>query len=479
MRAGVVILPDARWPAAGRSGSEPRSTGSITSGPTTTSAGSTTWTGPGSARPDPDRRRAEHDAHHARPARRHAELPASRAVHARADRPRRHRRRPLPARPRRGRRRLRRPGARRTAARSRRTRRTASPSSSTTLDGLLTTDDFTRSRGRVLHRRAVPATCPARSSEPRPDFVIAANGPRAMRVAVRHGSGRATTGRPATAQAAWWKGVAELAARFDEALDRAGHDRQQFARFLNLDAAPISPFRALSLHGVGRAGRRTRVHGHDRALAARDGLRAWTRISARAGGRRCPALTHHAPPRKRRGVPLADADGHSNWPRRQPRRRPARSCGSSARALRARDDDVPDAARPFAGHMRQLLAAARRSRPATLAACCSPPRGLCSAPVTLRRHGRRRPARDARAARALHGADDGAAVDAAARLARVHGLATAAGCQLVATRTSPSPPRRRRSRSRRQGGWFCHTRSSRSLAPCRASARSRWPSPGM
>ena len=42
-------------------------------------------------------------------------------------------------------------------------------------------------------------------------------------------------------------------------------------------------------------------------------------------------------------------------------------------------------------------------------------------------------------------------------IARVHALATAAGCQLVARVISRSPPRKRPSPCPVEGGWFCHT----------------------
>jgi alkanesulfonate monooxygenase SsuD/methylene tetrahydromethanopterin reductase-like flavin-dependent oxidoreductase (luciferase family) len=80
---------------------------------------------------------------------------------------------------------------------------------------------------------------------PRLPFVVAANGPRLMRLAVRTGSGWATTGStPRDAgDAAWWRGVSQLAARFDEVLalgvERGERpDGAPIARMLSVDAAP-------------------------------------------------------------------------------------------------------------------------------------------------------------------------------------------------------------------------------------------------
>jgi alkanesulfonate monooxygenase SsuD/methylene tetrahydromethanopterin reductase-like flavin-dependent oxidoreductase (luciferase family) len=74
---------------------------------------------------------------------------------------------------------------------------------------------------------------------PRLPFVIAANGPRLMRLAARQGQGWATTGatRRDEGDAAWWDGVAGLAARFDDTLAAAGRDPASIDRMLSLDAA--------------------------------------------------------------------------------------------------------------------------------------------------------------------------------------------------------------------------------------------------
>ncbi len=79
---------------------------------------------------------------------------------------------------------------------------------------------------------------------PRLPFVVAANGPRLMRLAVRFGAGWATTGStPRDAgDAAWWQGVARLAERFEQTCAEAAPDAAgatlDIRRMLSLDAAP-------------------------------------------------------------------------------------------------------------------------------------------------------------------------------------------------------------------------------------------------
>jgi alkanesulfonate monooxygenase SsuD/methylene tetrahydromethanopterin reductase-like flavin-dependent oxidoreductase (luciferase family) len=99
---------------------------------------------------------------------------------------------------------------------------------------------------------------------PRLPIVIAADGPRLLRLAARAGDGWATTGRagaPAgtgrdAEEEAWWGRVAELAARFTEALDAEGRATSGVDRVLSLDAGPRFALTSdeLFLDYVGRAG---------------------------------------------------------------------------------------------------------------------------------------------------------------------------------------------------------------------------------
>lgn len=71
--------------------------------------------------------------------------------------------------------------------------------------------------------------------QPRMPFLMAANGPRAMRLAARFGSGWVTTGPQVDTDAAWWAGLGPLVARLDEACDAEGRDPGDFDRVLSLD----------------------------------------------------------------------------------------------------------------------------------------------------------------------------------------------------------------------------------------------------
>jgi alkanesulfonate monooxygenase SsuD/methylene tetrahydromethanopterin reductase-like flavin-dependent oxidoreductase (luciferase family) len=81
---------------------------------------------------------------------------------------------------------------------------------------------------------------PGPVQQPRPPFVIAANGPRALRLAARFGDGWVTTG-PQQADDAdlWWKEVAVTRDRFDAALTAAGRPLDTVDRYLNLDSSPV------------------------------------------------------------------------------------------------------------------------------------------------------------------------------------------------------------------------------------------------
>lgn len=97
---------------------------------------------------------------------------------------------------------------------------------------------------------------------PRVPFVVAANGPRAMRVAARHGQGWATVGpgvdadlAPAQAWEAWWSGLAGLVARFEETATATGRDPAAVDRYLNVDASPRFALESVDLFAecVGRS----------------------------------------------------------------------------------------------------------------------------------------------------------------------------------------------------------------------------------
>lgn len=76
---------------------------------------------------------------------------------------------------------------------------------------------------------------------PRLPFVVAANGPRTMRIAARYGAGWVTTGAERSSvvsMSEWWPSVVEKVDKFNEVLAAEGRAPGTIDRFLNLDAAP-------------------------------------------------------------------------------------------------------------------------------------------------------------------------------------------------------------------------------------------------
>jgi alkanesulfonate monooxygenase SsuD/methylene tetrahydromethanopterin reductase-like flavin-dependent oxidoreductase (luciferase family) len=138
------------------------------------------------------------------------------------------------------------------------------------LDALLRTDRVTWTGE---HYAAVDArSTPGCVQRPRPPFVVAANGPRALRLAAQYGDGWVTTGEPADDLEAWWRSVARTGARFDETLDAAGRDRAAVDRYLSLDSAPVLSMTSTDAFAdaVGRA----------RRLGFTDVVTHWPRASS-------------------------------------------------------------------------------------------------------------------------------------------------------------------------------------------------------
>jgi alkanesulfonate monooxygenase SsuD/methylene tetrahydromethanopterin reductase-like flavin-dependent oxidoreductase (luciferase family) len=113
---------------------------------------------------------------------------------------------------------------------------------------------------------------PGPVQQPRPPFVIAANGPRALRLAARFGDGWVTTGPQADDTELWWKEVAMIRDRFDAALDTAGRPRDAMDRYLNLDSAPVFSMSSVAAFtdAIGRA----------RELGFTDVITHWPRESS-------------------------------------------------------------------------------------------------------------------------------------------------------------------------------------------------------
>ena len=107
--------------------------------------------------------------------------------------------------------------------------------------------DFTGTYYRAVDARSTPGPV----QRPRPPLVVAANGPRALRLAARYGDGWVTTGAQAVDdEAAWWRSVTEVSAKFTEA---AGDRRVD--RYLNLDSSPVLSLSSVEAFtdAVGRA----------------------------------------------------------------------------------------------------------------------------------------------------------------------------------------------------------------------------------
>ena len=121
------------------------------------------------------------------------------------------------------------------------------------LDRLLTQDHVCHVGA---HFSAVDArTLPGPVQQPRIPFVMAANGPRSLRLAVEYGAGWVTTGPQAETLDQWWAALAVLGGRLDETLAAAGRESATLERHLNLDSSPVFALESVGVFEdmVGRA----------------------------------------------------------------------------------------------------------------------------------------------------------------------------------------------------------------------------------
>lgn len=107
-----------------------------------------------------------------------------------------------------------------------------------------------------------PRMIPGPVQRPRPPLIVAANGPRGMRLAIEIGDGWSTMGLApyGTSGEDWWAGVAQAARRFDELLGQSEHEPESagadtdFRRVLDLGSSAGPMTSADKLHGdVARA----------------------------------------------------------------------------------------------------------------------------------------------------------------------------------------------------------------------------------
>lgn len=73
---------------------------------------------------------------------------------------------------------------------------------------------------------------------PRMPFVIAADGPKGLRLVAELGEGWVTLGRQADSLDQWWSSVAELSTRLDDTVAASGRASDSLDRYLSLDASP-------------------------------------------------------------------------------------------------------------------------------------------------------------------------------------------------------------------------------------------------
>ena len=96
---------------------------------------------------------------------------------------------------------------------------------------------------------------PHASAPNRVPLVIAANGPKSIRLAVDKGEGWMTYGGNVDTDDQWWGLVTTLSHAVDQALDAAGRERHTLSRYLNIDSAPTFSLSSVATFedAVGRA----------------------------------------------------------------------------------------------------------------------------------------------------------------------------------------------------------------------------------
>lgn len=106
--------------------------------------------------------------------------------------------------------------------------------------------------------RTLPGPVRSAAGEPGPHrvpLIVAANGPKSLRLAAERGDGWMTYGGKAETDDDWWAIIGRLRRALDEALDAAGRGRHTVARYLSLDSAPTFSLTSVGAFedAVGRA----------------------------------------------------------------------------------------------------------------------------------------------------------------------------------------------------------------------------------
>jgi len=121
------------------------------------------------------------------------------------------------------------------------------------LDLLLRTDrvSWTGDYYTAVEARSNPGCV----QSPRVPFVVAASGPRALRLAARYGQGWATSGNGRDDEATWWRGLTDIVRRLEDVLAADGRAPGDLDRYLQLDAGPVYSLSSLGAFtdALGRA----------------------------------------------------------------------------------------------------------------------------------------------------------------------------------------------------------------------------------
>ena len=128
------------------------------------------------------------------------------------------------------------------------------------LDRVLSEDDVTAD-GRwysARNVRTLPGPVRSRGEGAGPHrvpLIVAANGPKSIRLAAERGDGWMTYGGKTETDAEWWALIARLSHRLDESLEEQGRARHTLARYLSLDSSPTFSLTSVAAFedAVGRA----------------------------------------------------------------------------------------------------------------------------------------------------------------------------------------------------------------------------------
>lgn len=129
----------------------------------------------------------------------------------------------------------------------------------------------------AFYRSVDARTRPGPVQQPRIPFVVAATGPRSLRLAAAYGAGWVTTGPRVETLDEWWTGVAGLVERLDTVLAEEGRESLSMDRYLLLDSSPV--------YSLESAGRFAEMAGRAGELGFTDVITHWPRPDGPYAGR--------------------------------------------------------------------------------------------------------------------------------------------------------------------------------------------------